>query len=242
MIQIRNRTLIIGLLIAFGVTFLGGWLLGRFNRDNASRTIIQGLNETMRIYTYQIDGLLKTANEKDAIIATQRQAIREGIVLKEELRILKLKYVRDLTRVNGTIEILIDSIAQFRPVVIPCPPDELYHPVLYLPLAWRDSTEYYDISGEFDTTGVLSMRVGAPVDLNVWIGNDSEIKGNVKTVVTSLNPFVKIKDIKSFVFDMPKPKKWGIGITGGYGVAYTEKKIVPSPFIGLGITRTILRF
>lgn len=38
-----------------------------------------------------------------------------------------------------------------------------------------------------------------------------------------------------------KPKKWGIGISAGYGVAMTpEKTVVPSPFIGVSIQYNFL--
>lgn len=38
-----------------------------------------------------------------------------------------------------------------------------------------------------------------------------------------------------------KPQRWGIGISGGYGAALYDKKVILAPYIGIGITYTILR-
>lgn len=38
-----------------------------------------------------------------------------------------------------------------------------------------------------------------------------------------------------------KPQRWGIGISGGYGASLYDKKVILAPYIGIGITYTILR-
>ena len=63
MIEIKTKNIIIGLLIAFLATFVGGWALGRFHRDNTATSIIQGLNDVMRTYVYTIGDLQKSASE-----------------------------------------------------------------------------------------------------------------------------------------------------------------------------------
>lgn len=39
-----------------------------------------------------------------------------------------------------------------------------------------------------------------------------------------------------------KPLRWGISINGGYGVALAGKSVVLSPYIGVGISYSFLRF
>ena len=241
---IKTKTVVIILAITFVATFFGGFFLGRFQRDKISETFINTLNGVMRTYVYEIDGLRKQAWEKDAIIASQKQAIEQGIITKEELRKLKIKYANQVTHLEAEVNILLDSLKHSGTIVVtPCPPGELYHPVIYLPFEFGDKTLYYDIWGAFDTVGKLDMKIKVPVDLDIWTGRDSEIKGNYKVVVTSLNPYVSINDIKSFKFDLPKPKKWGIGIVGAYGLGYSsDKQVKLMPFIGIGVSRNFIRF
>ena len=37
-------------------------------------------------------------------------------------------------------------------------------------------------------------------------------------------------------------RRWGIGVTAGYGLALTEPKVALSPFVGVGITYAFLQF
>ena len=39
-----------------------------------------------------------------------------------------------------------------------------------------------------------------------------------------------------------KPRRWGIGIQAGYGVTYQQNTIQPVPYIGIGLSYTILFF
>jgi len=39
-----------------------------------------------------------------------------------------------------------------------------------------------------------------------------------------------------------KPRRWGIGIQAGYGLTYQQNTIKPVPYIGVGLSYTILYF
>ena len=39
-----------------------------------------------------------------------------------------------------------------------------------------------------------------------------------------------------------KPRRWGIGIQAGYGLSYQQNTIHPVPYIGIGLSYTILFF
>ena len=141
---------------------------------------------------------------------------------------------------RGKVEILKDSIKHSGTVIInDC--DSITDPFVILPFEFRDSTQYYDLWGDMDTVGIMSFGLEVPVSLDIWSGKDKDIKGNYKVIVTSLNPYVKITDIKSYKFDLPRPKKWGLGITGGYGM--NPQKIGEFfPYIGLGLSYNFVRF
>jgi len=238
MIEIKTKNIIIGLLIAFLATFVGGWALGRFHRDNTATSIIQGLNDVMRTYVYTIGDLQKSASEKDAIITTQKQAIREGLLVKEELRKLKIKYLSEVTHLQTTVEILLDSISHTGTIIIsPCPPDE-EHPVLYLPLTFQEKNKFLDLKGEFDENANLSIEIKLPVNVDMWVGWDKSTK-RLKGIATIDNPYVHVQNITTIKTDLRKPSRWGVGIVGGYGVG---KEFKITPFIGIGLSRSFVRF
>ena len=242
MIQIKNRTLIIGLLIAFGVTFLGGFILGRRDRNHTSDTIINGLNDVMRTYIYRIDGLQKEVAEKNSIIVTQKQALKEGLIIKEELRKLKIKHLNEVTHLDTEVRILLDSIAYIQsnpPTNNPCPPEEIDHPVLYLPLAFKEQNSYLDLKGEFNEDGKLSMDIKIPLSVDVWTGYDKKTK-MYKAVLTYDNPYLKTIDINSVKMEWTKVSRFGVALIGGYGFGWGNKK--PTPVLGVGIAYNLIRF
>lgn len=241
-IKIPTRTIVISILIAFLATFVGGWALGRFQRDNASRSIIQGLNDVMRTYVYTIGDLQKSAWEKDAIITTQRQAIREGLLIREELRKLKIKHLSEVTHLQTTVEILLDSISHTGTIIIsPCPPEEDEHPVLYLPLTFQEKNKFLDLRGEFDENAKLSMEIKLPINIDMWVGWDKSTK-RLKGIATIDNPYVHVQNITTIKTDLRRPSKWGVGIVIGYGVGYVNKELKVTPFVGGGLSRSFARF
>ena len=40
----------------------------------------------------------------------------------------------------------------------------------------------------------------------------------------------------------PKPKRWHLGVSAGYGAALTEPKPVLSPYVGVGVTYSLFSF
>jgi hypothetical protein len=239
MIQIKTRTIVISVLIALAVCFIGGWLLGRFARNNVATQIINGQNDIIRTYSYEIGGLQKQAYEKDALIMSQKQAIQAGLILKEELRLLKITHATEVTHFESTINILLDSIKHNGSIVItPCPPDE-NHPVLYLPLIFREQNDYLNLKGEFDENGKLSMEIKIPLNVDVITGYDRKAKV-YKTVVGSDNPYLGVIAIQSVKLDLRKPRRWGVGPFAGYGMGWGTTKLVP--VFGVGLSYSIIQF
>ena len=241
MIEIKTKTIVIGVLIALFVAFGAGWLLGRFNRNSTSDSIINGLNQTMRIYEYKIGDMEMQAHEKDALIMSLRNAFSEGLVLKEELRLLKIKKLNEVTHLETAVEILLDSIAYLQanpPDNPPCPPDE-NHPVLYLPLVFHETNQYLNLQGNFDENGKLSMDIKLPLSLDVWTGFDKRTK-KYKAVLTYENPYVQTIDIRNVKMEWSKASRFGLAVIGGYGVSWGNYK--PLPIIGIGIAYNVIRF
>jgi hypothetical protein len=239
MIQIKNSTIIIVIAVALVLCFGGGYLLGRHDRSSTSTTIINGLNDIISTYSYQVNGLEKRVAEKETLIMSQRQALAEGLLVKEELRKLKIKHATDVVNFKSTIEILLDSIKHTGTVVIsPCPPDE-DHPVLYLPLVFGEQNDYLHLRGEFDEQGKLSMDIKIPLSVDVFTGYDKTIK-KYKTTVGTDNPYVQFNDIRSVQLDLRKPRRFGVGVIGGYGLGLGTPKL--TPIIGVGLSYSLIQF
>jgi hypothetical protein len=87
--------------------------------------------------------------------------------------------------------------------------------------------------------GRMRIDLTVPIGIDVWFGLDRDSK-EYKTVVTTDNPIVNFTEIRSLKFDLPRPKKFGIGIQAGYG--FNLKGGSLTPYIGLGASWNILRF
>lgn len=60
--------------------------------------------------------------------------------------------------------------------------------------------------------------------------------------VSTANPGTRVSGLKAYRIADPKPKKWAIGLTAGYGISPMQKPQRPEPYIGIGLIRTLIRF
>lgn len=103
-------------------------------------------------------------------------------------------------------------------------------------------TAYYS---KFDLEGFVWGEIIAKkdsTDLILNIRNDFNIvshyeKGKLVLDVSDKNPYSITKSQKSYI-NLPKQKKWGLGISAGYGA----NKNGLSPYIGLGVNYNLLSF
>ncbi len=234
-VQIKNKYLLLALCGAFLAIFLLGGYIGLRRGHRATNALQSAFNEQITQYKYKLDSVNKVAYEKDQAIATLREAIKRGDVEKAELKELAYSKIKEITKLT----VVIDSLLHIEPsdsVII----DTVYidnkpTPAIALPYIFKENNKFFTLKGSFDKKGALDLSLRMEARLDVWSG----IKDGKPTVtITSDNPFLNVEDIKSITFDKQKPKKWGIGITAGYGI--TKESL--SPFVGIGLTRTMIRF
>jgi hypothetical protein len=84
-------------------------------------------------------------------------------------------------------------------------------------------------------------------DISIEINNKYSVAfiKNKKTkkmevLVTNDNPYSKVTDMVAYKVTQPKPKHFGLGITGGYGLDLINFR--PVPYIGVGITYNVIKF
>ena len=239
MITIKNKWLIVALTITLAGTLTLGWYWGKARGDRASTDTINTLNGLIKEYVIDINGLKKQVSEKQQLILSQKQAIDIHLIEKSELKKLHFKAVNEVTRLKAEISILKDSLSHSGTVVIvePCDSVGLSYPVIKIPFTFKEVNEYYTLSGGFSEVGIMDIDLNVPISLSVWTGIEKGSK-DYKAVVTTTNPHVKITELESVKFDLPKPKKFGIGIQTGYGIG----KNGIGPYIGIGISYNIIRF
>jgi hypothetical protein len=62
----------------------------------------------------------------------------------------------------------------------------------------------------------------------------------MEVLVTNENPYSKVSEIMAYKVTQPKPKHFGVGISGGYGLDLINFK--PVPYIGVGISYNLFKF
>lgn len=103
-------------------------------------------------------------------------------------------------------------------------------------------TAYYS---KFDLDGFVWGEIIAKkdsTDLILNIRNDFNIvsyydKGKLVLDVSDKNPYSITKSQRSYI-NLPKQKRWGLGINAGYGIS----KSGLSPYIGLGVNYNLINF
>jgi hypothetical protein len=103
-------------------------------------------------------------------------------------------------------------------------------------------TAYYS---KFDLDGFVWGEIIAKkdsTDLILNIRNDFNIvshydKGKLVLDISDKNPYTVTKSQRSYI-NLPKQKKWGLGINAGYGISKNDL----SPYIGLGVNYNLINF
>lgn len=71
-----------------------------------------------------------------------------------------------------------------------------------------------------------------------------EEDGEKVAKITNHSPYSNTKDVRVWQFENEKPKhrKWGIGVSAGYGVSFGRDKIQSGPTILVGVSRNLISF
>lgn len=242
-LQVKTKYLVFALIIALCMIFFFGWRLGRGKGDNASTGQIDSLNKRIEYLALKLqDKTLYVAKVEQEII-TQKEAIRRGELDKAELKALNIKSVSEITRLKGQIRILADSIANTGNVIIIRDCDTTTTDTtkaIKLPFTFGKIDKFYQLSGGFDLNGQMNVRLTVPMELDIISGWNKKTK-TYNAVAVSPNPYISFNGINSFKMGTVKPKPYGIGIQGGYGVMM-GKPVSTGFYFGVGLSYNIIRF
>lgn len=60
-------------------------------------------------------------------------------------------------------------------------------------------------------------------------------------IVTSMSPYTKVKDVRTYAVTLSKPPRFGIGVQAGAGVTYNGQ-VFPGVYVGVGFQYTFFHF
>jgi hypothetical protein len=239
MVTVKNKWLLLALLLLLIGAIILGWKIGKARGESAAQHNIDALNGQIKEYVIDINGLKKQVSERQQLILTQNQAINAHLIEKSELKKLYFKSVNEVTSLKAQISILKDSLSHTGVITIvePCDSVGYSFPVIKLPFTFKDGNEDYTLSGGFSEAGIMNIDLNVPIILDIWTGID-KVSKDYKVVVTTPNKVVKITELRSVKLDLPKPKRIGLGAQIGWGVG----KNGLTPYVGIGLSYNIIRF
>jgi len=230
------------LLLILGI-FFSGWYLGHKKTESALNATIMAQHKEIQRYVVKIgdDNRYITSIEQEVL--SQREAIKQGALLREELRKLNYRQASEITRLKIRIDTLIKNIphdgtlVHIDTIMIEGKPKN----AILLPFEFTKKDQFLDLKGNFDPLGNLSINLKMDtIRLDVWTGQARKIK-EYTTIITSDNPYLDVIDIRSQKFDLPRQKRYGVGIMVGYGITSREP-MKPSVMVGIGLSYNFIRF
>lgn len=134
-------------------------------------------------------------------------------------------------------KVYVDTITYYKPV----PKDSVV--VRYLSVTLPVDSRSENCSTDSarlinEVSGTDSVRVVVPVTQTIY--EDSAYRAYISGYHARLDSIYVFPrhDMTTFIQPAPKPKRWNIGVTSGYGI--TPKGILP--YIGVGLTYSIFSF
>jgi len=241
-ITIKNKYIVFfSAILLIGVFLLGGYF-GRRKGDRVNTTLISALRDTILTQKVKIHGLEMTSYQISQVVMSQKQALQTGFIERDELRKLHIKTLNELTRMKLQVGVLLDSI-KHTGKIIHLPPDTVFvspRNCLLLPFEFMENNKYLSLTGSFDNDGNMSFDLNVPINLDVYTFVERRTHKAVTTVTVD-NHYVKINEISSVKLDLPKVKKFGIGLHAGYGINIKDE-VSAQPYIGVGVSYNFISF
>lgn len=226
----------ITLFLAFLAILIFGWWYHTNKLQKVNVANVAAMNDTISHYKTKIAGIETFIAERDAIILTQKEAIKAGLISKEELKKLNISQAAEITKLKAKIEVIRDSVEHNGQIVV-IRDTAFITPknAIILPFSFSDSTKFVSLRGRFSDAGKLSYTFSSKIDLNLYVGFE---KRKLKAVATTTNPYIFISDMVTVKTDIKPQKRFNVGLFAGYGASNAGL----SPFFGVGVGYSLIAF
>lgn len=238
-LQIKTRYFILGVFIVFLGLFLCGWYLG-IKKANASLISMENIHhKEIKRYISKIgDDSVKIFQIEQEVL-TLREAIKQDKLEKETLKKLNLKQVSEISKLKLRIDTLLEKITHSGSIIVVYDTiTNMPENALLLPFGFSKKDRWLNLDGTFSEKGDLDIALSMDVSVDVITGIDKKTKKSTISIITD-NKYIDVINILSYKTDVVRPKKYGIGFHIGYGVT---KNLEMSPYIGIGVSRSLICF
>jgi hypothetical protein len=192
--------------------------------------------DTVKQYSVIIDGLKSSVHEKQAIIISQSDAIKVGILERDRLKALHLKEIVTNAELSGTIKVLRDSLKIQPGTIIITVRDTagIYRDYIQIPFTLLNVNEKYLSLGAWmrqNKTAYFDLSVPLSGEMSIGFKKDGLFKKQYPVgLFTSNNPYLKINSMDVLIVQEPVRwyQRWYVhaligGVAGGAIVYYIRK-------------------
>ena len=237
-IQVKSKYLFLASLIAIIGIFFGGWYIGATKDKNALNTTIETQKKELQRMTIELCDKEYYVTSVEQELATERELRKQDIFEKKELKALNLAKTAEINRLKLRIDTLLEDVNHNGTIItihdtITLQPKD----ALLLPFEFQKQDEWLTLKGKFDPQGKLGIDLSMAMDVNAVSGIDKKTKKSTIAIYSD-NPYIKTIGIASYKTDVQIPKRYGLGISMGYAVCRNGL----SPFIGIGLNYSLIRF
>lgn len=241
-IQLKTKWVVL-LVFALGLAIISfGMVLGYHYGQKGLKDVKNAYSDSLLTMKVKLHGAEMTAYQMTQLVVSQKQAIKDLGLKNSDLTKLNIKKTDEISQLKLKIDTLIQNVSHTGQVVVVH--DTITrqpHNAILLPFSFDKSDKYVSLKGNFDEKGSLSVKLSLEIGIDAISGIDMQNKPKL-TLLTD-NPYIKAITVKSYKTNQVKPLKWSIGFQAGYGFVYPKSKNVElAPFMGVGVTRSLVRF
>ncbi len=246
-IQIKNKYIILGILVAFSLLFILGYINGHRRADRSNSLAISSLKQEISRLTVEIDEKTVYLSKVEQDLTTEKELRKADIIDKETYRKLYIKKVDELTKAQLKIDTLLQNVSHNGQII------EILNSqianykntstdkqkAILLPFTFEKKDNWLDLKGQLNKDGVLGIDLKMDASIDVITGIDKDNKSFC--ILKTDNQYIKTLSLASYKTDPPKKLKYGIGIQFGYGLIL-KKEPQLCPFVGIGVSRNLIKF
>ena len=237
-ITLKTRTILIGAILSLFLTFFGGWYYGHAKEQKRAEIASIALQNEIQRLTVEIDDKDFYLSKIKQELATQRELLKQGEITNEELKKLNIKRLTELTKARLTIDTLLKQVAN-NGNIVGIHDTTTLEPKNYvrLPFVVTKDDEWLSLKDSTDIKGETFVSFKMNMGVDVISGIAPKTKERTINILTD-NPYIKTIGVKSYKTDVERVKRYGVGLNMGYGICRNKF----SPFIGIGISYSLIRF
>ena len=237
-LQVKTRYVIFaGIGVLLGLFFYA-YHLGHKRAESVLNALVTEKEHELVRITLQSNDKIVYLTKANQEILTLREAKKSGLVDLKALKALNLKYANEISKLKIRIDTLLENIDHSGEVVVVYDTiTEMPKNALLLPFSFEKNDPWLDLSGSLSSQATLDISLAMSLEIDAISGIEKKSKEPFLSITTD-NPYINVIGVRSYKTDTHKPTRWGIGLNIGYGVS----KDGLSPYVGLGLSRNIIRF